>query len=65
MAGSTKLHREAEKVLRFNGFEYDYSKGSHNHWKNRDGKTIVVNTRLNEMVWKRIVKENCLVVACS
>jgi len=63
MAGSTKLHREAERVLRSNGFEYDHSKGSHNHWKNRDGKTIVVNTRLNEMVWKRIVKENCLVVA--
>lgn len=63
MAGSTKLHREAEKVLRENGFEYDHSKGSHNHWKNIDGRTVVVNTRLNEMVWKRIVKENCLVVA--
>lgn len=63
MAGSTKLHKEAEKVLRNNGFEYDHSKGSHNHWKNIDGRTVVVNTRLNEMVWKRIVKENCLVVA--
>ncbi len=62
MAGSTKLHREAERVLRQNGYAYDHSRGSHNCWKNASGKSIVVNTRLNEMVWKRIVKENSLEV---
>lgn len=58
----TKIYKEAQIILRNNGYTYDHSKGSHNHWKNASGDTVVVNTRLNMMVWKRLVKEHSLMI---
>ena len=49
--------READQILRDNGFVRDRVKGSHHHYI-KDGRTVVVNLRINRMVWKRICKEN-------
>ena len=58
--GSTKLFREAQSVLRENGYDCLRIKGSHYYYKNGEGNSISINIRLNEMVWKRLVKENSL-----
>lgn len=54
--GEIKL-REVDQILRENGFICDRIKGSHHHYV-RDGKTVVVNLRINRMLWKRLCKEN-------
>ena len=51
--------KEADRVLRRNGFVYDRTKGSH-HYYIRDGKPVVINIKTNRMVWRRICKENNL-----
>ena len=53
--------REAQKILRKNGYEYQYCKGSHFHYA-KNGNVIVINKDINAMVWKRLVKENNLIV---
>lgn len=51
---------KAERVLMRNGFEYVRTKGDHVIYK-RDGKTVSITCcHLNEMLWKRIIKENNL-----
>jgi len=53
--------REAERVLLNNGYRLVRIKGSHHYYTN--GKNnIVINLRLNRMVWQRLVKENNLEV---
>ena len=51
--------READIVLINNGFKRDKIKGSHHHYI-KDGRRIVINLKLNRMVWQRICKENDL-----
>lgn len=52
--------REAEKVLRNNGFKLARVKGSH-HYYIKEGKSVTINLKLNRMVWQRIKKENNLI----
>ena len=52
--------KDADRVLRRNGFVWDRSRGSH-HYYTRDGKGIVINIRTNRMVWRRLCKEHGLV----
>ena len=51
--------READKMLRNNGFKRDKIKGSHHHYV-RNGRRVVINLNLNRMVWQRLCKENNL-----
>lgn len=53
--------KEADRVLRRNGFVCDRTRGSHHHYVNGD-KSVVINIKTNRMVWKRICKEYGLVV---
>lgn len=51
--------RDAEKILLRNGYRLNRVKGSHHYYTN--GKNnVVINLRLNRMVWQRIKKENNL-----
>ena len=52
--------REAERILRNNGYKKDRINGSHYHYV-KDGNRVVINIGLNTMVWKRLCKENNLV----
>lgn len=49
--------READKILVHNGFRRDKIKGSHHHYV-RSGRRVVINLKLNQMVWQRLCKEN-------
>ncbi len=51
--------REAERILLNNGFRKDKVKGSH-HQYIKDGRRVVINLKLNRMVWQRLCKENGL-----
>lgn len=51
--------READRVLRRNGYICDRTRGSHHHYV-KDGRAIVINNRTNRMVWQRLCKENKL-----
>lgn len=53
--------REAEKVLRNNGFKLERINGSHHYYVKDDGKKVTINLKLNRMVWQRIKKENNLI----
>ena len=53
--------REAEKILKRNGFTYDKTKGSHHQYV-KDGHRVVINININPCVWLRLVKENKLKV---
>ena len=51
--------REAERILLRNGYKLNRVKGSHHYYTN--GKNnIVLNLKLNRMVWQRLKKENSL-----
>lgn len=52
--------KEAERVLRNNGYKLDRINGSHHQYV-KDGKRVVINLKLNRMVWQRIKKENNLI----
>lgn len=49
--------RDADRVLRGNGYVHNRTRGSH-HLYVKDGVSIVINNRTNMMVWKRLCKEN-------
>ena len=51
--------READRILVDNGFQRDKIKGSHHHYV-RNGHRVVINLKLNRMVWQRLIKENQL-----
>ena len=51
--------RDADKVLRKNGYVHNRSKGSH-HLYVKNGQSIVINNCTNMMVWQRLCKENKL-----
>ena len=53
--------REANKMLIKNGFKQDKIKGSHHHYV-KNGRRIVINLKLNPMVWQRLCKENKLII---
>jgi len=53
--------KDADYVLRKNGFVREREKGSHIIYT-RNGKSVVVNIRTNRMVWRRICKENGLII---
>lgn len=56
--------KEAKNILRLNGFVYVRSSGDHDIYK-RDGNTISIsvnNKDINKMLWRRLMKENNLIV---
>jgi predicted RNA binding protein YcfA (HicA-like mRNA interferase family) len=53
--------RDAEKILKQNGFVYDKTRGSHHQYV-KDGQRIVINRNINPCVWLRLIKENKLKV---
>lgn len=52
--------REANNILLENGFILDKVKGSHYQYL-RNGRRVVINLKLNKMVWKRVCKENKII----
>ena len=52
--------RDAQRILFKNGFVLDRIKGSH-HYYVKDKQRVVINTKLNRMVWQRVKKENHLI----
>ena len=54
-------YRDADKVLRHNGYERCSCTGSHFKYKNSAENTIIVPRKLNPVIWKRLIKENHLV----
>ena len=52
--------KEADKVLRRNGFVQDRSRGSHHHYVRND-ESVVITIKTNKMLWKRLCKEYGLV----
>lgn len=52
--------KEADRILRNNGFIYDKSRGSHHHYV-KNGRRVVVNRDINPCVWQRLCKENNLI----
>lgn len=55
-AWNKRAVREFRKELTDNGYEKVRTHGSHDIYKNVDGKTIVVNLNLNHMVMNRLKK---------
>ena len=53
--------REIIKILMKNGWEFVSSTGGHKKFK-KDAKTLVINHKVNRMVWQRLVKENNIVL---
>ena len=53
--------REVEKILRKNGYTYKKSRGSHIHYE-KDGNIVVITKDINAMVWRRLMKENNIVI---
>lgn len=53
--------REAEKILFKNGYKLDKINGSHYQYI-KNGNRIVINLKLNKMVWRRLCKENNLII---
>lgn len=53
--------KDADRILRKNGFVRERSKGSHTYYT-RSGKGVVINIKTNRMVWRRICKENGLII---
>lgn len=53
--------KDVDYVLRKNGFVREREKGSHIIYT-RNSKSVVVNIRTNRMVWRRICKENGLII---
>ena len=53
--------RDAQRILFKNGFVLDRIKGSH-HYYVKGKQRVVINMKLNRMVWLRIKKENHLLV---
>lgn len=51
--------REAEKILKQNGFVKDRVKGRHFQYV-RNNRRVVIYPGLNCMVWQRLCKENNL-----
>lgn len=49
-----------DRMLKNNGYSKLRSKGSHTIYCNRDGNKITVNSHLNKMVARRLIKENNL-----
>ena len=56
---SIKL-RDANKILIDNGFVLDRIRGSHYQYVRNEQK-VVINIRTNEMVWRRLCKENKII----
>lgn len=55
--------RDIQKILLKNGWILQRSKGSHNIYKNKNGKHITVRcTKCNKMIMQRLIKENNLIV---
>lgn len=52
--------REFKKMLKKNGFFFVRQNGSHAIFKNDMGNEVVVNSKLNQMVALRLIKENNL-----
>ena len=53
--------KEATRVLRENGYECKRVKGSHHFYVGATG-CIVLNLKLNTLVWHRICKEHGIVM---
>lgn len=58
-----KIYNEKEfiRILTFNGYHPERTKGSHTVYVKDGYKNIIINKKLNPMVAKRLIKENNLV----
>ena len=57
--------RTIKQILIKNGFDnIKYSRSDHIKFYNRDGIHIAIPNRkdVNDVLWKRLVKENCLII---
>ena len=55
--------RDMELILRDNGWKFDHQSGSHRIYKNDKGKHISIGCcSYNHMVFRRLVKENNLIL---
>lgn len=54
----SKQMREFLPILEANEYEYRRSNGSHFMFVNREnGKTLVINTKLNKMVKRKLIRQ--------
>lgn len=61
MTGKRDINmREFDRKMRQKGFWVDRYNGSHQIYKNSDGKIVPVPIHLNFMMAKRLIKENKL-----
>ena len=50
--------REARRIVKANGWKLSRTKGDHWIYKNdKNDRLLVIPTRLNRMLWRRLVKE--------
>jgi predicted RNA binding protein YcfA (HicA-like mRNA interferase family) len=52
---------DMERILRNNGFECVRHRGDHRIWKNGN-RTVVLSRQINQMICRRLIKENSLVL---
>lgn len=55
-------YREADKVLRANGYKKYSCNGSHWKYRNEKHHNIIVPKDLNPALWGRLVRENNLTI---
>lgn len=61
MAGIQMSFKEAERVTLKNGFIYTGCNGDHFKYR-RNGEVLVLNRKLNPIVWQRLVRQHRLVL---
>lgn len=54
--------REFVKLVRQNGFEYVRSRGSHDIYYNKQGRHISIPQTLVDVIARRLVRENKLIL---
>jgi predicted RNA binding protein YcfA (HicA-like mRNA interferase family) len=53
--------REAEKILRNNGYSRISTKGSHHKYR-KNSDIIIINLKIQQPVFQRLIKEHNLIV---
>ena len=60
MRGKNYNFREVDKIMRRNGFKCLGAKKSSHFKYTKDGRVVVINKKIQEPVFLRIIKENNL-----
>jgi len=56
MYGKALSRKECERILKNNGFFFARSKGDHLIYKNAQGRTFVITSKISQKTWKRNCK---------